>query len=67
MTVERRSHSAKMHRRRLESGDDLNTRRSCSSRTDRAVTAATIGVPLASIVTRDNAPAEMISTMRPRN
>ena len=36
-----------------------------SSRTDRAVTAATIGVPLASTVTRVSAPAGTISTNRP--
>ncbi len=37
---------------------------SCSSRTDRAVTAATIGVPLASTVTRVTAPAGTISLDR---
>jgi hypothetical protein len=38
-----------------------------SSRTDLAVTAATIGVPLTSTVTRVNAPAGTISMTRPRN
>ena len=56
-----------MNGRRLEPRDDLPPDSSDSSRTDRAVTAATIGVPLASTVTLLNAPAGTISTIRPRN